>query len=295
MAEKTTRKVRWLEMFPDEIEAAIAACPVCLMPFGLAEPHGPYNALGLDYLKANTLLERSAREHGGVVGPPFAWHVQERPEFDWLGHNGIGQNYCSGIPSDLWLKMVLYQIRAFDARGFHAALLITGHYGGLEHDMRFLCEFYTRATQSPLRLKAFADWELIRFEDFKGDHAGVVETSQLMALHPDCVDLERTPENSPFGRFAGSSFPNKKGQTPSRELGENIVRSQIEMLGETQKSLLSAYQAKKNWVAPNLNQVEELWCRFERLTRKYWWLSRSLEEYLKGDVVPFPGWEELGL
>jgi len=64
-------KVKWEEMHPDELLAAIATHPVCYMAYGLAEPHGAYNALGLDWLKAYALCERAARTHGGVVAPPF--------------------------------------------------------------------------------------------------------------------------------------------------------------------------------------------------------------------------------
>ena len=35
------REVRWERMFPDELEAAFAACPVVYFAYGLCEPHGP--------------------------------------------------------------------------------------------------------------------------------------------------------------------------------------------------------------------------------------------------------------
>ncbi|MFT5369143.1 MAG: hypothetical protein ACI8V2_004117 [Candidatus Latescibacterota bacterium] len=58
--------------------------------------------------------------------------------------------------------MVFHQIRDIDARGFHTAILVTGHYGGLEKTRRLICDYYTRRTQSPLRFHAIADWESIR-------------------------------------------------------------------------------------------------------------------------------------
>ena len=44
----TTSKILWHEMLPDELLEAIRTRRVCYMAYGLAEPHGPYNALGLD-------------------------------------------------------------------------------------------------------------------------------------------------------------------------------------------------------------------------------------------------------
>ena len=81
MRAREDRKVRWEEVFPDELHQKIEDEPVCYLAYGLAEPHGPYNALGLDWLKARALVEQTAQRHGGVVAPSFAWHIQERREF----------------------------------------------------------------------------------------------------------------------------------------------------------------------------------------------------------------------
>jgi creatinine amidohydrolase len=292
--KENTPRIRWEEMLPDELLEAIRRHPVCYLAFGLAEPHGVYNALGLDWLKAYALVERAARTHGGVVAPPFAWHVQERDSFNWPGYMGVRQPLSSSIPEDLFLRTALFQIRAVDARGFKAGILVTGHYGGLESDLRLLCEYYVRRTRSPLRLHACADWELIHFEDYKGDHAGVCETSQLMALRPELVDVSRKETESTSGPWAGTVFPDKRGRSPSRELGEKIVESQVRCLGEIQKELLAAFPECGERRAPGMAEAEDIWHRFDRISRKYWWMSTTLEEWKAGTKVPFPGWESLG-
>ena len=70
-------EVRWERMFPDELEQAFAACPLLYLSYGLCEPHGPHNALGLDALKAHALACAAARASGGIVAPPDYWHVHE--------------------------------------------------------------------------------------------------------------------------------------------------------------------------------------------------------------------------
>ena len=64
-------KVRWEEMFPDELLGVIREHPVCYMAYGLAEPHGAYGALGLDWLKAYSLCEKAAQTYGGVLALPM--------------------------------------------------------------------------------------------------------------------------------------------------------------------------------------------------------------------------------
>jgi creatinine amidohydrolase len=293
-----TQKVLWEEMFPDEFLEVRNRCPVCYSAYGLSEPHGPYNALGLDFIKARGIVEMAAKAHGGIVAPPVAWHISEWPGFHtgtegWFSKVGVDEPLASSIPPDLFYRLVLYQIRAFDARGFHAVILVTGHYGGPERTIRLLCEYYLRRTGSPIRLHAVADWELIRFENYRGDHAGVTETSQLMTIRPDLVDLDRRSVQSELGtRYAGTEFPTKDGSMPNWQLGENIIQSQIERLGEIKDELLSAYRPQKGWQAPSMTDAESIWHRFDFLTRRYW--TGTFAEYVKGTAPRFPGWEALG-
>ena len=56
-------------MFPDELESAFKECPLLYLTYGLCEPHGPQNTLGLDSLKAHGIACRAARRHGGIVAP----------------------------------------------------------------------------------------------------------------------------------------------------------------------------------------------------------------------------------
>ncbi len=71
------REVRWERMFPDELEAAFADCPLAWFTYGLCEPHGPQNAVGLDAIKAHGIACRAAHAHGGIVAPPDYWHIHE--------------------------------------------------------------------------------------------------------------------------------------------------------------------------------------------------------------------------
>ena len=285
------RKVKWEEMFPDELLWAITECPVCYMAYGLAEPHGAYSALGLDWLKAYSLCEETARTCGGVVAPPMCWHVQERPQFDWPKQKGVKQSLCSSIPGDLFLRLVFHHLRVFDARGFHAVILVTGHYGGPEKDMRLVCEYYRKRSGSPLQIRCLADWECISFQNYRGDHAGMCETQQLMALRPELVDLDRGEPSPESGVWCGTDF-SQIGVMPDAETGRKIVASQIENLGRIQQELLAAYRHNETRVVPTQDDMEEYWRTFERLTRKYWTVSATWDEYY-GGPPPFPGWEAL--
>ena len=125
-------EVRWERMFPDQLEAAFAACPLLYLTYGLCEPHGPHAALGLDSLKAHALACGAARAHGGIVAPPDYWHIHEIEAYaKWLSEKvgNVERGWLSAVPPWQHFKNVLYQVRAADALGFEAAILLTGHYG----------------------------------------------------------------------------------------------------------------------------------------------------------------------
>jgi creatinine amidohydrolase len=53
-------KVRFEEMFPWEISAAMAEAPLCYLPLGTLEWHGEHAAVGLDALKAHAVCVSAA-------------------------------------------------------------------------------------------------------------------------------------------------------------------------------------------------------------------------------------------
>ena len=254
------QEVRWERMFPDQLEARIAQCPVVYFSYGLCEPHGPHNALGLDTLKAHGLCRRAAEEHGGIVAPPDYWHIHELGGYASWGHENIGdtRTWITAVPPWIHFKNICYHVRAADAAGFHAAILVTGHYGPNWEDLKTL----TQILQPSLRMRVYSlpDFEAnTRGFDgeggCRGDHAGKVETSQLWAIEPDCVDMSRHPgADAPrpcFGMGQDSYESNPK-------IGERMVADQVAWLGEKARELLSQYVDRP--AAPlSFEAIERLW------------------------------------
>jgi creatinine amidohydrolase len=234
-------KVRWEEMFPDELDAALAYRPVVYLTYGPCEPHGLHAALGLDGLKAHGIACRAAEEHGGIVAPPFLWHVHEIGyEAPWAERTiGDRNPWLTSVPPWVFFKMVFFQLRAVAGRGFHAAIVLSGHAGGHEKDFRRIAAIFMQ--HSPLRIWAGGDSEAIEGMQYPGGHAGRGETSVLWALYPDLVDMSRLAQGAPdevshimaTGRDAAQSSP---------ELGEELLAAHVAFLGHRADELLAAYQ-----------------------------------------------------
>jgi creatinine amidohydrolase len=257
------RDVRWERMFPDELERAFAECPLVYFAYGLCEPHGPQNAVGLDALKAHAIACAAARAHGGIVAPPDYWHIHESGGYAQWAFRNVGEvqrTWLTCMPAWQHFKNVCYHIRMADTLGFHAAILITGHYGPNWQDLKTLVELVQPRVGA--RLYSLPDWEANQpgFDnDGKsgGDHAGKIETSLLWALEPACVDMSRVPPAGAPGRhFAMGPTVRQSDQ----RVGGRMVADEVRWLGAKAKELLAAYDAAKPaHKLRTFEDVEVLW------------------------------------
>jgi len=256
----TRHEVRWERMFPDELEAAFAACPVVYFPQGLCEPHGPHCALGLDALKAHAVAGLAARAHGGIVAPPDYWHIHEGAGYAAWAAKNVGEvprAWLTSVPPWQHFKNVCYHIRAADALGFHAAIFLTGHYGPNWRDLKTLLALVQ--PHAGVRLYGLPDFEanVPGLDGRGGDHAGKVETSLLWALEPDGVDVSRLP---PPGA-AGTHFAmGPDARAADRRAGERMADDEAAWLGAKARELREFYA--QSGAAPMLRtfaDVETLW------------------------------------
>ena len=194
--------------FRTSSRAAFQRKPLVYFTYGLCEPHGPQNALGLDELKAHRIACLTAQRHGGIVAPPDYWHIHEIGGYAVWSHAEIGtppHTWLTAMPPWQHFKNVCYHIRAADALGFHAAILLTGHYGPNWEDLKTLVDLLQPLVGT--RLYALPEFES-NHNGFSGDgsqtgdHAGKVETSLLWALRPELVDVSRIPPHVPGEVFA---------------------------------------------------------------------------------------------
>ncbi|MHB0877005.1 MAG: creatininase family protein [Anaerolineae bacterium] len=232
-------KVLWEEMLPDEVEEAVAERPVAWLPFGCLERHGPHMALGNDAVKAHGICVLAARRCGGIVWPPSYVHVGG-DEVDlsrrWLAQSGNPKLWGPFFPPELVYSMFLLLLRQLEVLGFHAVVAVTGHYGGPEHDMAVVAERFME--HSPLRVRALSDADAIDCSGIGGDHAGRTETSQLLHLRPDLVDVKRLPaDRSRPPLLAGAD-----AYEASAALGRDIVESQVRVLATAAQGLLADYR-----------------------------------------------------
>ena len=282
------REVRWERMFPDQLERAFAECPLVYFPYGLCEPHGPQNAVGLDALKAHAIACEAARAFGGIVAPPDYWHIHELGGYAVWAHRSVGQverSWLTCMPPWQHFKNVCYHIRAADVLGFHAAIFLTGHYGPNWQDLKTLLELVQPHVGT--RFYGLPDFEANQpgfNNDNKsgGDHAGKVETSLLWAVNPECVDVSRIPPaDAPGPHFAMGA----NARESNRLVGDRMVADEVRWLVTKAQELLADYEREKpTHKLRTFEDVEVLWDTVVRPALKEF---RTMQESWQGqEAVP---------
>lgn len=258
-------KARWSECYPYELLERMRECPVVYAPLGLCEPHGQVAAYGLDLIKAEYLCEESARRYGGVVAPPLGYQMHETGGHAlWLETTiGAENPRMTSMPPHVLLYFFLYQLRAFANAGFAAAIVITGHAGGNENDLRLVASRFS--AEFGFRTIVCTDGELAAGK-YYGDHAGRYELSQLMYLRPELVNLKLAALAEQPGS-GGSLAIGHDAMEASPELGRSIIEDSLDRMGQLVSEAKGAESRSSERIS--IQRTEKVWVRIWE-DRKQW-------------------------
>jgi creatinine amidohydrolase len=198
-------ELRLERLRPVEIVRGIQARALVYFPLGPLEWHGPHLPLGTDPLIAYTVALRAAEETGGVVLPPFFWGTERErtpQQLRDIGFKGdewvVGMDFPANILKSLYCReeffalLVREMLELLVAQGFQLIVFVNGH-GASNHCSvleRLSAEFTARGPARVLPLFAYAGGD---GERPGVGHAGLEETSRMMATFPETVDLSTLP------------------------------------------------------------------------------------------------------
>ncbi|MFC1453915.1 creatininase family protein [Verrucomicrobiota bacterium] len=225
------KKVKYEEMLPHEFEESLSRFPVAYVPVGSLEWHGRHLALGNDALKSYGILLKTAEKFGGVVVPPTYW-----------GHMGHWKPGCHpGLPQDIVDGLFIAIFKGLVTVGFKVVIGVTGH------DVKAQVDSLQRAVDAisaggTAAGFAMMEGDLYDLQEDTMDHAGHWETSLLMHLRPELVDMSKIKDEE-LTTKEGRKEAGIGGRDPrtdaSRELGEKILNRITENIGKKAKELLA--------------------------------------------------------
>jgi len=223
--------VKLEEMLPHEMEAAMARFPVAYCAFGSIEWHGRHLALGNDTLKAYHILLMTAEKYGGVVVPPTYWGFLD----PWhpFTSSGLGETTTE----------LLYR-RIFECLveiGFRVVIGVTGHDVSPQREAIAKAVAAIRENSGAAGL-AMMEGDFYDLTDDRMDHAAHWETSLLMYLRPELVDMSRIADEdlaTEEGSRAAGIYGRDPRQHASAALGKTIAGSIADSIGNRARELLA--------------------------------------------------------
>jgi len=237
--------VRYELLRPEQVKAIRAACPIAYVPAGTLEWHGFQNPLGCDALKAHGICCEAALRHGGAVLPPFYQGVMD--EWNWGPEGWDGYTLAHNTQA-MFDQAMLGIGRALVSAGWKVLVGVTGH--DVNHQRDGMARAIQAATDGQdARGFAMMEGELHAPDariPFQMDHAAAWETSCMMYLCPDKVDLDtlRTRTLSADEDFVMSGPEGMGGKNPlkhaSAEMGRRIVQTMGDLIGAKAKAMLAA-------------------------------------------------------
>lgn len=221
--------MRYELMLPHQIRTAIEKRWPVVLPLGVLEYHGEHLGVGMDTIAVVRLLELLEREMDLVILPPFYYgaasfavvgpentgslqvdsgvlHPFARELFKGLLRIGFRnlhfiihhqtENFDAGMPTDLAFKFAARQVifeylEASRGEGWWGKSDMADYYSQHEAGTDPFNWIKGHALTSP------EIWETLPF-----DHAGKGETSLMMSLAPEAVDMSRHSNDEWFTRDA---------------------------------------------------------------------------------------------
>lgn len=243
-----------------EYADALQANCVAFLPCGALEQHGPHLPMATDAIFAEAMAARTAaelsRDFKTMVLPALSYGYKSQ------ARSGGGQTFVGTTSLDgaTLTHTVLDIIRELNRHGLQRLVIMDGHYENqwfiteaIELAMRELqqsgpgieilrCEYWDYCPQSVL--------DEVFCGDFPGmdlEHAALIETSMMLALHPQWVRRDKIPANDKAVFPAYDRYPQNADGVPasgvlapagnaSAEKGQLIINATVAAMAEAFKS-----------------------------------------------------------
>ena len=221
---------------------------IAIVPTGGIEQNGPHMVLGKHDYIVHQNANRMARELGRALAAPVLSYV---PEGDYQPPSGnMLYPGTLGVPEPVFAQVLEGIARSLKSAGFKTICFI-GDHGG------------SQAAQAAVAAKLEREWsgqvKVLNVSDYYddaaqnkylhdkgetdatiGSHAGLIDTSELLAAHPQSVDLSR------LASVPARSEPTGHSGEPARasaELGKALLDIRVKAGLRQIKAALSGGQA----------------------------------------------------
>jgi len=224
--------------WPELRDAIAGGRSTVLLPIGGTEQNGPHMALGKHNARVRLLAEKIADALGDALVAPVVAYVPEGDPERPTGHLRFPGTISA--PVGAFEQTLEYAVASLRRHGFRAIVLL-GDHGGYQSSLVRVAERANRAPASRARVFACTEYYRASQEAFAarllehgyrrdeiGLHAGLADTSLMMALDPAMVRAEVAAARSPGADDGVSGDPRRASAELGREGVGLVVARTVE-------------------------------------------------------------------
>jgi creatinine amidohydrolase len=197
-----------------------------LLPVGALEQHGPHLPMNCDTLIPSEICARVAAQIGdALVAPAIEYGYKSQPK------SGGGNHFpgTTSLDGHTLVMMTRDIIKEFARHGVREVAVVVGHTENLMFTTE-ACDLALRGLRAEgvgdLKIVHFGYWEFSSeetlrtvfpdgFPSWNLEHAGVMETSMMLYLHPELVQFDKVPRHPPADFPPYDVFPVDPASVPS--------------------------------------------------------------------------------
>jgi len=242
--------VAWEELTaPDFVLAVEQSKGVCVIPIGVIEKHGPHLPLGTDVYTSREVSRRAAEQEYCIVYPYyFVGQIFEAKH----------QPGTLAYSNEIMYKFLEETCEEISRNGIKKIILMNGH-GGNTYFLQYFCQsqlsksrdyavyLFTPSMDAEIQAKI-----LDMRKSTVGGHADEVESSTMLAIHPDLVKIDRASgesgvemsrlqlKNAFTGIWWYARYPNHyagDAKDANADLGEVSLEHRVGQLAEMIKAI----------------------------------------------------------
>jgi creatinine amidohydrolase len=210
-----------------------------IVPIGGTEQNGAHMTLGKHNRRVALLAEKIALSLGNALVAPVVAYVPEGDVDPPTAH--MRYPGTISVPPETFVRTLEAAAQSFRRHGFRDVVFL-GDHGGYQQDLRRAAERLNRAWSAlPVRAHAVPEYyravdvdfpELLRQQGFAdaeiGRHAGLADTSLMLALDASHVRVERLQSVPPPGNVAGVAGDPRRADAHAGALGvDRIVATTV--------------------------------------------------------------------
>ena len=182
------------EMTNPQVEAFLTQHDTVIVPTGSTEQHGPHGPLLTDVLVPTEVARRAAPRVGALVAPSINYALS----YPHVGFTGVVH-----IRIPTFMALVEDLCVSFAAAGFRRIVFLNGHYDNT-YAIAYACASVSERLPAGTVAFPINYWDGMTPEEAAeffgpttGLHANRGETSAILAINPDLVDMERANAEMP--------------------------------------------------------------------------------------------------